>query len=261
MRNSQKKKIVCRLIPIMLTISVIGCTSKQNEIVDKTAEIEETTITASESIGVEETTSDIMVIYNTSHDHSLYETFGVDEFYFLQNTYEVCVNHDIDGSSSDYERNDILEVYTGNVGDGDSGMVLIHSGDANEPYSIEAHTARAGWKSIYLIAEEDKDYLFELQLDMWEGFGELRYQVYCFGEQVGPNLGVYTKEGMSFTYEQSDFHEEQFYQWAESMEVYLEKAELLLSTQGGELCVEPGNDYERYHAEALLEMIKENWIE
>ena len=148
MGNRQKRKIVCRLIPIMLTISVIGCTSKQNEIVDKNMEIEEATITAAESTSVEETTSDITVIYNTSHDHLLYETFGVDEFYSLQNTYEVCVNHDTDGSSSDYERNDILEVYTGNVGDGDSGIVLIHSGDANEPYSIEAHTARAGWKSI-----------------------------------------------------------------------------------------------------------------
>jgi len=255
MRNRQKRKIVCRLIPVMLTISVIGCTSKQTENVEKAAEIEETTMAVIESESTEEAISDITAIYNTSHEHSLYETFGVDEFYSLQNTYEVCVNHDTDGSSSGYERNDILEVYTGNVGDGDSGMVLIHSGNANEPYSIEAHTARAGWKSIYLIAEEDKDYIFELQLDIREGFGELRYQVYGFGEQAGPNLGVYTKEGMSFTYEQSDFHEEEFYEWAESMEVFLENAELLLSTQDGELRVESGNDYDRYHAETLLEMI------
>lgn len=254
-------KIIFRLIPVMLTISVIGCTSQQNEIVEETTEIEETTMAVVENACIEETTSDITVIYNTSHDHSLYETFGVDEFYSLRNMYEVNVNHDIDGSSSDYERNDILEVYTGNAGDGDSGIVLIHSGDANEPYSIEAHTARAGWKSIYLIAEEDKDYLFELQLDIREGFGELRYQVYGFGEQVGPNLGVYTKEGMSFTYKQSDFNEEEFYEWAESMEVFLENAELLLSTQDGELRVGSENDYERYHAETLLEMITENWIE
>lgn len=260
-------KVFSRLIPVMLTISVIGCTSKQNEnhmqsdIVEKTAEIEEIAIATDESEGIEQATSDITAIYNTSHDHSLYETYGVDEFFSLQNMYEVNVNHDVDGSPSDYEKNDILEVYTGNAGDGDSGMVLIHSGDANEPYSIEAHTARAGWKSIYLIPEEDKDYLFELQLDIREEFGELRYQVYGFGEQVGSNLGVYTKEGMSFTYEQSDFNEEEFYQWAESMEVFLENAELLLSTQDGELRVGPGNDYERYRAEAMLEKIKENMLE
>lgn len=201
----------------------------------------------------------LQYIYNISHDHSFYETFGVEEFYTLQQTYQVRVNHDVDSSTDMSAKNDKIEVYTGNVGDGDGGMVLVYSGDgANEPYSIEAHTARAGWTSIYLISEEDKEYLLELLLDIRGRFGELRYVVYAFGEQVGPNLAVWVEDGMSYAYNNGTFEEATFMEWADNMENWLEKAELLLSTQDGEVRVGPSNDMERYCAEELLEMIQQS---
>lgn len=201
----------------------------------------------------------LQYIYNISHDHSFYETFGVEEFYTMQQTYQVRINHDVDSSTDMSAKNDKIEVYTGNVGDGDSGIVLVYSGDgANEPYSIEAHTARAGWTNIYLISKEDKDYLLELQLDIRGGFGELRYAVYAFGEQAGPHLAVWVEDGMSYTYEIETFDEATFMEWAGNMEKWLEQAELLLSTQDGEVRVESVNDMERYGAEKLLEMIQQS---
>jgi len=201
----------------------------------------------------------LQYIYNISHDHTFFETFGVEEFYSLQQTYQVRINHDVDSSTDMSAKNDKIEVYTGNVGDGDSGIVLVYSGDgANEPYSIEAHTARAGWTNIYLISKEDKDYLLELQLDIRGGFGELRYAVYAFGEQVGPHLAVWVEDGMSYTYENETFDEATFMEWAGNMEKWLEQAELLLSTQDGEVRVESVNDMERYGAEKLLEMIQQS---
>lgn len=201
----------------------------------------------------------LQYIYNISHDHSFYETFGVEEFYTLQQTYQVRINHDVDASTDMTAKNDKIEVYTGNVGDGDSGIVLVYSGDgANEPYSIEAHTARAGWTNIYLISKEDKDYLLELQLDIRGGFGELRYVVYAFGEQAGRNLAVSVEDGMFYAYENETFDDTAFMEWADNMEKWLEQAELLLSTQDGEVRIEPSNDMERYCAEELMKMIEES---
>ena len=42
------------------------------------------------------------------------------------------------------------EVYTGNTGDGDSGLVLFKNSDGELLCSASAHTARAGWNTIYL---------------------------------------------------------------------------------------------------------------
>lgn len=178
---------------------------------------------------------------------------ATEENYSLQSTYNVRLNHDTDGSTNDTERKDKIEVYEQK--DGKGGMLLIHSGESNDPYRIDVNT---GWKSIYLYTEEWKDYLFEIQLDIREKDGELSYQVYAFGEQVGPKLAVYSKENESFSYTQSDFMEEDFYRWIESVEGYLEKADLLLSIQDGEVPLELGNGDE-YFEETILKLIKESW--
>lgn len=244
------------------TVTAENETMKVTVVSEKVETVETVTVTKVDSAEVVDEELQIQeqeplqYIYNISHDHSFYENFGVEEFYTLQQTYQVRINHDVDSSTDMTTKNDKIEVYTGNVGDGDSGIVLVYSGDeANEPYSIEAHTARAGWTNIYLIAKADKDYLLELQLDIRGGFGELRYVVYAFGEQVGPHLAVWVEDGMFYAYENETFDETTFMEWADNMEKWLEQAELLLSTQDGEVRVESANDMERYCAEKLLEMI------
>lgn len=185
-----------------------------------------------------------------------YETYGTDA-YTLQNVYEVNLNRDVDeDDSDDLEKNDRLEVYTGNTGDGANGMVLIYSGDpANEPYNIEAHTARAGWTSIYLVNLAGKDYIFQLYIEDRDEFGELRYVVYSFGEQAGSRLGAYVMEGAAFAWN-GEVNQDSFDKWAERMEAYLKDATLLLSSQDGEIRVGPGNDFERYNSDELLREIQ-----
>lgn len=191
-----------------------------------------------------------------NHDHSLYETFGVGGDYTLAASYEANLNHD--ESTLKVTTDELIEVYTGNIGDGDSGFVLFTSGEANDPYSIEAHVARAGWTSIYLIDTEVNDYLLELQLEIREGFGNLSYMVYHFGEQLGPKIPVVINDSVTYSYEADTFDEKAFEIWASGMENYLKDAQLLLSTQDGVLRTEPSNDLELYNAKTILTQIQES---
>lgn len=191
-----------------------------------------------------------------NHDHSLYETFGVGGEYNLVASYEANLNHD--ESSMKVLTDELVEVYAGNVGDGDSGFVLFTSGEANDPYSIEAHVARAGQTSIYLIDTEVNDYLFELTMEIREGFGNLSYMVYHFGEQLGPKIPVVINDSVTYSYEGDTFDEKAFEIWASGMENYLKDAKLLLSTQDGILRTEPSNDLELYNAKTILAQIEES---
>ncbi|MBQ8280447.1 MAG: hypothetical protein IJZ23_11440 [Roseburia sp.] len=192
-----------------------------------------------------------------AHDHGLYENYGAQ--YSLVASYEANLNHDEDTLKKTTE--ELIEVYTGNIGDGDSGFVLFTSGESNDPYSIEAHVARAGWMSIYLIDGEVKDYLLDLTIEIREGFGNLNYTVYHFGEQVGPVIPMVIETSATYSYEADTFDEKAFENWAAGMESYLEEAQLLLSTQDGELRIGPANDLERYNAETILEQIHESMEE
>lgn len=182
-------------------------------------------------------------------DHYFYENFSVKDYYSLKSSYKTNLNHDKDNT-------ELVEVYTGNVGDGDSGMVLVCSEDsAKEPFSIEAHTARAGWTNIYLVTIGGKDYIFELHFDSRDGYGECSYCLYYFGEQSERKLVAYVADGAAFDFG-GEIEQESYDKWAEKMEQYLKDAVLLLSSQDGEIRVGPENDYDRYKRDALLEILQ-----
>lgn len=71
----------------------------------------------------------------------------------LENFYTLsgAENADI-GDSAGTER---IEVYTGNIGDGESGVVFFKDTDGNVLGTEFAHHARAGWNNVY-IGEADK---------------------------------------------------------------------------------------------------------
>ncbi len=190
-------------------------------------------------------------------DHWFYEEFKTEEFYELKASYEADIYHVADASSTGEEK-EVLEVYTGNVGDGDSGYVLVNV-PGNKPFSIEAHTARAGWNNIYVTNIEGKDYILTLQIDYRDTYGAFTYNVYSFEEQTGEELAAIQLSGSIFSYDKESFSEEAFLLWADSMEQYLKNATLLLSTQEGEVRTEQVNEYEKYKKEALLSMIREYW--
>ena len=192
----------------------------------------------------------IMNLTTVPKDHYFYENFGVEKYYLLKNSTKAKLNHDVDNTATD-----LVEVFTGNVGDGDSGMVLVYSGyPANEPFSIEAHTSRAGWTNIYLVNLDGKDYIFQFNFDARDRTGECSYYLYYFGEQLGEELAVYLVEGAAFSYD-GEIDEDSYNKWAEKLNGYLKDAKLLLSTQDGEIRVGPDNDYDRYNGEALLERL------
>lgn len=194
-----------------------------------------------------------------SANHYFYENYDLEEYYTLKNTYEAYLNHDRDASGEDDADGDYVEVYTRHRGDGCSGMVLVYSDyPADDPYSIEADTVRAGWTNIYLVTIDGEDYIFQLNLDIRDSFGACSYYLYCFGSQVGPNPAVHLIEGAEFSYDR-EFDYENYARWAERMERYLENAQLLLSTQDGIVRTGPANDYERYNAEALLQKILDGY--
>lgn len=176
-------------------------------------------------------------------NHSLFENYGTEGYFTLQNTYEAKLNHTVDGSSETDNEMDRIEVYTSNTGDGDSGMVLVYSGyPANNPFSIEAHTTPTGWTNIYYVNVDGKDYIFQLQIENNNEYGECSYYVYSFEEQAGPNLGIVLLEGASF-YWDGDVYQDSYNKWTERLNFYLNDAEILLSTQNGWANIVPDKDH------------------
>lgn len=197
-----------------------------------------------------------ILFQNIGGSHFFYEEFGTEEFYGLAASYEADVEHTIDASGAEQE---IIEVYTGNVGDGESGMVLVKNASGKCLWDAEAHVARASWNNIYLTNIDGEDYLFELQIDIRGDYGGLYYFVYSLESQASEWDAAVLLSGASFDYEKNDFNEESYERWADAMNPYLENATLLLSTQNGEIRTEPVNEYEKYNQEALLQSIRADW--
>lgn len=128
------------------------------------------------------------------------------------------------------------EVYTGNIGDGDSGIVLFKNENGDILYSEGAHTARAGWNNIYLGELNGTPFLMRVHIEDRDTYGGYDYQVFRLGEQ-GEILQI---AGSSFTFDQDriPYDEEIFSQWKGQMDAYLNQCQLLLSTQDGEVRTE-----------------------
>ncbi len=128
------------------------------------------------------------------------------------------------------------EIYTGNIGDGDSGIVLFKNEAGDILYSEGAHTARAGWNNIYLGELNGTPFLMRVHIEDRDTYGGYDYQVFRLGEQ-GEILQI---AGSSFTFDQDriPYDEEIFSQWKGQMDAYLNQCQLLLSTQDGEVRTE-----------------------
>ena len=126
------------------------------------------------------------------------------------------------------------EIYTGNTGDGDSGLVLLKNRDGELLYSMSAHTSRAGWNSIYLGTDGENDFIMTIHAEDRDTYGEYRYQVF----RLGAYGQILQAAGSSFSWnleENSRPNEENLRQWTDGLRQYLENSRLLLSTQDGEI--------------------------
>jgi hypothetical protein len=166
---------------------------------------------------------------------------ALDTFYSLAKTVQSDVG-DGDGTET-------IEVYTGNLGDGDSGFVQVKNDRGELLYSEGAHCARAGWNNIYLGEKDGTAYLMTLHIEDRDTYGSYGYQVF----RIGENGQVLQIAGSDFefdadriTYDDSLFHE-----WVDMMSGYLENCQLLLSTQEGELSTQQASPAELYNYETL----------
>ncbi|MBQ7954699.1 MAG: hypothetical protein IJ282_03025 [Lachnospiraceae bacterium] len=151
---------------------------------------------------------------------------------------------------------ELIEVYTGNIGDGDSGVVLFKDVDGNLLHDLSAHTARAGWNNIYVgtIGSEtsgkygkDTSFIMIVHIENRDTYGEYSYALYKLTKD-----GKSYMEMSSFTFgEPYEYDEEYFKQWVNGLEYYLVNSHLLLSTQDGEVRTGWVNDVVRYNYETL----------
>lgn len=154
------------------------------------------------------------------------ETAGIDplETYYTQVRIEKADFGDGAGIET-------AEIYTGNIGDGDSGIVLFKDEAGEILYSEGAHTARAGWNNIYLGEIDGTPFLMRQNIEDRDTFGGYVYQVFRLGE----NGEILQIAGSSYNFDEDriSYDEEIVDQWMAQMNTYLEHSHLLLSTQDG----------------------------
>lgn len=141
-----------------------------------------------------------------------------------------------------------IEVYTGNIGDGDSGVVFFKSADGTVLGTEFAHSARAGWNNVYIGKAEGENYILTVHIEDREDYGTYSYQVYRLDEagQMRQLAGSRFDFGGAYQYDDGMFHA-----WADRLTYYLENSHLVLSSQEGEIRTEKISEADKYNYETL----------
>lgn len=145
-----------------------------------------------------------------------------------------------------------IEVYTGNIGDGDSGIVFFKDAEGTLLGVEDAHVSRAGWNNVYLGEMDQTAYILRVYVeDRWD-FGCYGYWVYRLGE----NGEIRQIAGSMFDFSLGDdsittYDDDLFKEWISGMEPYLENSHLILSTQEGEVRTEKVSEADKYNYESL----------
>ena len=164
----------------------------------------------------------------------------LEEYYELVRTEKADV--------SDLAGEETIEIYIGNIGDGDSGIVMIRDNNGNLLCTLSAHISRAGWMNIYLGEMEGTSYLLEVHIEDRDNYGGYDYRVFRPGEN-GERRYIADSSfefGSYYGYDDDLFHI-----WADKLEYYLENSHLLLSTQEGEVRTEAISEADKYNYETL----------
>lgn len=179
----------------------------------------------------------------TSAYEEIRQLYGED---VLKKRYKLVSTEKLD--VADCEGTEIIEVYAGNAGDGDSGIVLVKDAGGKLLYSEWAHAARAGWNNIYAGKEAGggDGFLMTLHLENRDTFGEYSYQVFRIGAD-GETLNQLA--GSSFVWDERGpwkYEADEFAKFCHMMGHHLDDGHLLLSLQENELRTNGGSDSEIY---------------
>jgi len=152
---------------------------------------------------------------------------------------------------SDGEGIETIEVCTGNIGDGDSGIVMFKN-TAGELLCIQdAHTARVGWNNIYLGEKDGVPFIMNVYVEDRWNYGGYGYWVYRLDEKGS----IKQIAGSRFDFELGSdllyYDDDLFKQWIDGMTAWLENSHLILSSQDGEIRTEKVSDADRYNYDTL----------
>lgn len=141
-----------------------------------------------------------------------------------------------------------IEIYTGDIGDGASGVVLFRDVAGNVLGTEFAHISRAGWNNIYIGEAEGMGYILTVHIEDRDTYGNYGYQVYRLGEagEIRQIAGSSFDFGDPYRYD-----DEMFHAWADNLAYYLENSHLVLSSQDGEIRTERVSEADRYNYETL----------
>ena len=152
---------------------------------------------------------------------------------------------------SDGEGSEIIEVYTGNIGDGDSGIVMFKNAEGELLCTEGYHIARAGWNNIYLGEKDGIPFIMNVYVeDRWD-YGGYGYWVYRLDETGGIRQIAGSLFDFDLDSEFLQYDDELFEEWADGMTAWLENCHLILSTQEGELRTEKVSEADKYNYETL----------
>ena len=164
----------------------------------------------------------------------------LDIYYTLESTEEMDIG-DGDGVEE-------ILVYTGNIGDGDSGFVIFNNAEGELLCALSAHRARAGWNNIYVGERDGVGFIMTMHIEDRVDFGSYSYHVFRLDDNGDKKLiaGSSFNWGDGIRYEDELFHE-----WADEMSGYLEDSRLMLSTQEGEINTEHISEAYKYNYRTL----------
>lgn len=177
---------------------------------------------------------------NAGDGLSLTKEEVLDHYYTLSKTETADI--------SDATGTEEIEIYTGDIGDGASGVVLFRDVAGNILGTEFAHISRAGWNNIYIGEAEGMGYILTVHIEDRDTYGNYGYQVYRLGEagEIRQIAGSSFDFGDPYRYD-----DEMFHAWADNLAYYLENSHLVLSSQDGEIRTERVSEADRYNYETL----------
>ena len=161
---------------------------------------------------------------------------------------------DIWADIGDGEGFEHVQVYTGNIGDGESGIVRVQNAAGETLCTVSAHISRAGWNNIYMGnfgSRDGRGFIMTIHIEDKVDYGGYDYYVFCLSEDGE----IRQLAGSSFTFDNRSipYDDALLREWTENLGAYMETCGLLLSTQDGVLRTEAEweEEAERYSYETL----------
>lgn len=152
---------------------------------------------------------------------------------------------------ADCEGKEIIEVYTGNTMDGDSGIVMFKNEKGELLCNQSAHISRAGWNNIYLGENEDGAFVMNVYIEDRENFGGYGYWVYRLDKEGGIKQIAGSRFDFALGGDMLTYDDDLFQEWADNMTSWLEDSHLILSSQEGEIRTEKISEAAKYNYETL----------